>query len=196
MKSLVICLCILLMSSGIGVHGDEVQFFLTGAQGDGLLPGNIDPPTLSTGSGDLGLTGIVFDTNTNILSVDIEWGSENGYSDLTGEVTLLHLHGPTPSLPPDNFGEVNTQIIVNLASSLNFISSGTGGSLVDDFFLSNLEEDWLLSGRTYVNVHTEIYGAGEIRGYLLPTSIAVPEPGTTMVGGLLIVANVLRRRRS
>ena len=78
------------------VSGDIVDFFVTGAQGDGLLPGNINPPTTSTGSGAIGLTGITFDTNTNILSVDIKWGSKNGFSDLTGPVTLLHLHGPTP----------------------------------------------------------------------------------------------------
>lgn len=194
MKYPLICACVVLLLCG-SVNGDQVQFFLTGAQGNGLLPGNIDPVPSSNGSGDMGLTGIVFDTDANELSVDIEWGSENGFSDLSGEVTLLHLHGPTPSLPPDNFGEVNTQIIVNLAGSLNFNSSGTDGSLNDVFFLSDEEEDWLLSGRTYINVHTELYGAGEIRGYLLPTTFAVPEPNTGFLAVCLVAATALRRRR-
>ncbi len=171
--------------------GDIVDFYLTGAQGEGLLPGNISPATSSTGSGGMGLTGITFDTSTNILRVDIEWGSENGYSDLTGDVTLLHLHGPTASLPPDNFGEVDPNIIVNLAGSLNFNPSGTGGSLTDFFLLSNQDAEYLLSGRTYINVHTAMYETGEIRGYVLQ----VPEPsaGVLLIGGLGLIAN--RRRR-
>jgi len=187
------CSCLILLCGF--ARGDEVQFFLTGAQGEGLLPGNIDPPTSSTGSGAIGNTGIVFDTETNILSVDIEWGSENGYSDLTGEVTLLHLHGPTPSLPPDNFGEVNPNILVNLANSLNFDSSATGGSLNDVFFLSNEQAEWLLSGRTYINVHTAMYEMGEIRGYVLPVGIGVPEPSAAALLGLVMVAAAQRRKR-
>ena len=190
-----VAIAVVILSLCGNVSGDEVEFFLTGAQGNGLLPGNIEPPTNSSGSGDMGLTGIVFDTDTNILSIDIEWGSENGYSDLTGEVTLLHLHGPTPSLPPDNFGEINPQIIVNLASSLNFDGSATGGSLIEEYFLSNTEEDWLLSGRTYINVHTEMFGTGEIRGYLLPTSMAIPEPAAATTLAVLLSLSLSRRRR-
>ena len=184
-RALVFCLVVIHLA-GVA-KSDEIQFFLTGAEGIGLLPGNIDPPTSSTGSGNAGSTGIVYDTDTNTFSVDIEWGSENGYSDLSGEVTLLHLHGPTPSLPPFNFGEVNPNIIVNLANSLNFNSSGSGGSLVDEYFLSNQEEEWLLQGRTYINVHTAMYETGEIRGYLLPQGFSIPEPGTGI--GLIMVTH-------
>ena len=174
--------------------GEEVQFFVTGAQGDGLLPGNIDPPTSSNGSGGLGSAGIVFDTDSNTLSIDILWGSENGFTDLTGEIILLHLHGPTPSLPPDNFGEVNPDIIVNLGSSLNFNSSPTNGGLTDEYFLSNEEAEWLLAGRTYINVHTDLYEFGEIRGYVLPVN-AIPEPATAGLFGLASLVAVSRRRR-
>ena len=191
LRTLSCCLVVLLFCGT--AYCDQVQFFLTGAQGIGLLPGNIDPPTSSTGSGDMGIAGILLDTDTNILSIDIEWGSENGYSDLSGEITLLHLHGPTPSLPPSNFGEVNPNIIVNLANSLNFNSSATGGGLNDGYFLSNQEEEWLLSGRTYINVHTEMHPTGEIRGYVLPNS--VPEPGSTIFVSGIVIAAVLRRRR-
>lgn len=192
-KSLFIC-CVMVLFCGF-VHGDQIQFYLTGAQGDGLLPGNIDPPTSSTGSGDTGPTGIVYDTDSNILSIDILWGSENGYSDLTGEVTLLHLHGPTPSLPPANFGEVNPNIIVNLGNSLNFESSATGGGLDDDFFLSNQQEEWLLEGRTYINVHTAMYDTGELRGYVLPVGFAIPEPSSAIGFGLILLATGRKRSR-
>ena len=187
-SAMTLVVCILAASS---VDGDIVEFYLTGAAGDGLLPGNISPPTSSTGSGGLGLTGITFDTDTNILSVDIEWGSENGYSDLTGEVTLLHLHGPTASLPPDNFGEVDPNVIVNLAGSLNFNPSGTGGSLNDFFLLSAQDAEYLLSGRTYINVHTAMYDTGEIRGYVLQ----VPEPGAGLGIVCCLALFAARRRR-
>lgn len=176
-------------------NADIIEFIATGAQGEGLLPGNIDPVTGSNGSGAIGVSGVRFDTDSNTLFVDVLWGSENGFSDLTGEITLLHLHGPTPSLAPDNFGEVNTDILVNLGNSSEFDSSPTGGGLVDNFFLSNTEADYLLSGRTYINVHTALYPAGEIRGYLLPVGTGIPEPSAVTLISVLAVASIVRRRR-
>lgn len=174
---------------------DQIAFRATGAAGDGLLPGNVDPPTGSTGSGDIGATGLVVDTDTNTLFIDVEWGSENGYTDLTGEVTLLHLHGPTEDMAPFNFGQVNTNIIINLGNVPAFDSSGTGGGLVSEFFVSNQEIEWLLSGRTYLNVHTEQNPMGEIRGYLVPINV-IPEPGCLMMLVSTAGFALSRRRRS
>lgn len=196
-KSIIVNFLLLgvLLTASPTSKADVVEFFATGAQGVGLLPGNIDPVTGSNGSGDIGESGLWFDTDTNILHVDIEWGSENGFSDLTGEIILLHLHGPTPSLAPDNFGEVNTDILVNLGNSFNFDSSATGGGLIDQFFLSNTEADYLLSGRTYINVHTDLYPAGEIRGYLLPVGSGIPEPASATLIGLIALMTCRYRRR-
>ena len=194
MKARIVAALCLLLVFACSTSADQVEFFLTGAAGDGLLPGNIAPPTTSTGSGGIGGTGIILDTDTNIISIDIEWGSENGYSDLTGEVVLLHLHGPTASLPPFNFGEMTMDLIINLGNSLNFNSSASGGGLIDQFFLSNQEVEYLLSGRTYINVHTSMYPMGEIRGYLLPVS-AIPEPGTTTLVAFSLITPWLNRRR-
>lgn len=188
-----LCLVLVIACPTSFTSADQVEFFLTGAAGDGLLPGNIDPPTSSTGSGGIGSLGIFLDTDSNIISIDIAWGSENGFSDLTGEATLLHLHGPTASLPPFNFGETNMNLIINLGNSLNFNSSASGGGLIDQFFLSNQEEEYLLSGRTYINVHTSMYPMGEIRGYLLPVN-AIPEPGTATLVALSLITLLLNRR--
>ncbi len=183
-----------LLCGPIPAFADQIELIVTGAQGDGLLPGNIDPPTSSTGSGAIGLGGIVYDTDTNLLNLDIEWGSGNGHSDLTGDVTLLHLHGPTADMAPNNFGQVNSQILVNLGNSLKFMPSGSAGGLSDTFFLSNQQEMYLLSGRTYINVHTNMYPMGEIRGYLVAAT--VPEPtSAALVFGLLLIA-LQRRERS
>jgi len=173
-------------------NGDIIEFTPEGAAGTGLLAGNIAPSTSSAGSGDVGTGGIFFDTDTNSLSVDILWGSQNGFSDLTGDVILLHLHGPVDP-GQSGWGQVNTNILVQMQNSLNFDSSGTGGSLVETFFLDDQQEEWLLDSRTYINVHTDLYPNGEIRGYLTNTS-AVPEPASFAIL-LGLAGTILMRRR-
>ena len=192
MKRTAFALIILILFTCSPLAAEQVEFRLTGNAGDGLLPGNVTPPTASDGSGGIGLTGILFDLDTNFLYLDFGWGSENGFSDLTGEVTNLHLHGPTPDPAPLSYNETGP-LLINLATSPHFNSSPTGGGLVDFYFISNSDVDALLAGRFYINVHTEMYDMGEIRGYLVP----VPEPGSAAVlGSLALLAASGRRRRS
>ena len=173
-------------------NADIIEFTPTGAAGEGLLPGNIDPPTGSTGSGGVGTTGITFNTETNILSVDLLWGSEFGFSDLTGDVTLLHLHGPVdPGM--DGWGQVNTNILVELQNSLNFDPTRDGGGVRDEYFLSNEQAQWLLDSRTYINVHTEMYPMGELRGYLMNNN--VPEPAALPAIAVGMLAALSRRKK-
>ena len=80
-----------------------VSFELTGNAGTGLLPGNENPPNAG-GTGGLGAGGITYDTDTNILSVDIAWGSVNGFTDLTSDVSASHIHGFTAG-PPTGWSE-------------------------------------------------------------------------------------------
>ena len=54
----------------VRLAAEQVEFRLTGNAGDGLLPGNVTPPTASDGSGGIGLTGILFDLDTNFLYLD------------------------------------------------------------------------------------------------------------------------------
>ena len=193
MKRIILALVSVAIFTCSPVAAEQVEFRLTGNAGAGLLPGNVTPPTTSTGSGGIGLTGIIFDLDTNILHIDIGWGSENGYSDLTGEITMLHLHGPTDDPPPKSFSQTG-ELLINLGNSLNFDSSPTGGGLVDDFFISNPDVPALLGGRTYINVHTAMYEFGEIRGYLVRV---VPEPGSTVILACLVsIAAFSRRRRA
>lgn len=185
---LAVCYCFL---SG-AVTADIVDFRLTGNGGDGLLDTNVTPPTGSAGEGGIGLSGITLDTDNNILHVDIDWGTANGYAgDLTGPVTKLHLHGPTPANAPDSFSQTGP-LMVTLSSSLSFNSSGINGGVNDDFFINSSDMQAILDGRTYINVHTDAFEFGEIRGYLVA---AVPEPGTTglVLAGAIVVG--LRRRR-
>jgi hypothetical protein len=47
------------------------------------------------------------------------------------------------------------------------------------------------AGQTYLNIHTNVFPGGEIRGTLEP----VPEPGTFVLAGLALVGVVLRQKR-
>jgi hypothetical protein len=190
LSALVVCL---IVAASSPLSADIIELNLTGTAGEGLLPGNVTPPTSSSGSGGEGAIGLLFDTESFDLTVDIEWGSENGYTDLTGVVTLLHLHGPTASAAPDSFTEVTTNILVNMTTNLTD-NSVTGGSLSEVYFINPGDVSALLLGQTYINVHTEMYDMGEIRGYIVPAG-SVPEPGTIGVLGLLTIVLLSRRRR-
>ncbi len=174
-------------------RADLIEFVLTGNGGMGLLPENVTPPTDSMGSGGIGASGIIFDTETSNLHVEVRWGSEYGYGDLTGPVTMLHLHGPTPNLPPDAFSETGP-LILSLGTSLSFDPSPDGGGVNDDFFIDASFVQGILEGRTYINVHTAMYDTGEIRGYLVRAS-SIPEPGAGLLFVTIACAIATGRRR-
>jgi len=176
----------------VPAKGELVQFKVTGNGGDGLLGSNVTPGTGSPGEGGIGMTGITLDTVTGILHVDIQWGTGNGYAgDLTGQVTVLHLHGPTPSISPNSFSETGPLMVV-LSTSLSFNNSAINGSLNDDFFINPADRQAIIDGRTYLNVHTAQNAMGEIRGYL----VAIPEPGSLfwLVAGAGVLFGRSRRR--
>ncbi len=193
-RAIVVLALLLTLACTNRLSADLIEFVLIGNAGRGLLPGNVTPPTSSSGFGGIGASKIIFDTDDNNLHIDIAWGKGNGYGDLTGDVMKLHLHGPTEKRPPDAWSQTG-DLIENLGNSLNFNKSATNGSLVDDYFIGNPDVPWLLQGRTYINVHTEMYEFGEIRGYLIQAS-QTPEPGSAiliaMAGGALVL---LRRSR-
>lgn len=170
--------------------GDIVHFVPTGAAGDGLLEGNINPPTGEAGTGGIGATGIFFNTDNNLLHVHVEWGSQNGYTDLSEDVQRLHLHGPTSNGYSDAYGQT-APLLITLSNSGSFNPSRTGGSVNDNYLIDNADVDALLSGRTYINVHLSEADTGVIRGYLTP----VPEPGSISVLCGLGSWLLLRRRR-
>lgn len=174
-----------------------MQFDLMGTAGAGLLPGNEPSAPVSTGSGGEIGAGIWLDTSTNILTVNVGWGSGNGFTDLTGTASAAHFHGPADMV-------TNTGVALGLSSqpgSIVWDGSATSGSITGTVDLdtvaigngSSISD--LMNGMWYLNVHTAANPGGEIRGTLVP----VPEPATTAAGmGLLagLVAFALRRRRA
>ena len=171
-------------------QADIIPFIITGAAGDGLLAGNINPPTGETGSGGIGSTGIYFNTNNNLLHVHVNWGSANGYTDLSSDVLALHWHGPTSSSGDAAFGETAPLRIV-LSNTTSFDSSASSGGVNANYLIDTPYVQPMLDGRTYINLHLAAGDGGVIRGYMQ----AVPEPGCLIPVLLISVCLATRRRR-
>ncbi len=106
------------------------------------------------------------------------------FSGLTSPQTDQHFHAP--ALPGAN-APVRIPLgppVLPLGSPLHFV-----GMLTDQ------QEEWLLDGLMYLNIHTEMFRGGEIRGQLIVGS-AVPEPSTYgLFGAAALIGMVAYRRR-
>ena len=64
-----------------------VQFDLQGQAGSGLLPGNELAAVVGGGTGGEVGGGITFDDVTKVLTLNVGWGSGQGFTDLSGDAT-------------------------------------------------------------------------------------------------------------
>lgn len=153
----------------------------------------------STNSPGIGFGIVTLDPDTNILSYDFSW------SGLFGNLTKLHIHGPA------SFEESNPQHIIEIFGPPEVPAelATTFGTVANSFELQTLEQvgfdpidpdyiiDTLVNGQAYLNVHTTVFGMGEIRGNLgLPVSQSVPEPSSILLSLLSATCLTARRRRS
>ena len=172
-----------------------IAFDLLGKAGSGILPGNENGTVLGNAGtgGEIG-AGISYDDVTNQLTLNVGWGSGNGFTDLTGNTTGGHLHGQTASPAPASFLE-NASVKYPLDGLPQWNPSATNGSFQGTISILEADEAALLAGRFYFNVHTNTNGGGEARGNLVVQT--VPEPasfGLVAFGALSLVA--IRRRRA
>ncbi|MCA0354061.1 MAG: CHRD domain-containing protein [Chloroflexi bacterium] len=97
------------------------------------------------------------DTVNNILSYNLS------YQGLSGTETAAHIHGFAPR-------GGNAGVLVGLS---------TGSPKVGIFNYSEAQEANILAGQAYVNIHTDNFPGGEIRGQIDGATINCPPPTAT-----------------
>lgn len=105
------------------------------------------PPTPSAGSGSV--EGVI-----NMASRELRWNIK--CQGLTGPVTAMHFHGPATEAQ-------NAAVVVPMPGGCD--GQGTTGKMV---ITQNQLAD-MLAGKWYVNVHTDRFPKGEIRGQVAVT---------------------------
>ncbi len=136
------------------------------------------------------------------------------FSGLLGTVTAAHLHAATPTpftgtaIVATAFtgfpvgvtsGSYNNTFDLTQASSYDpgFLAANSSGNpltLVSDSL--NALDFAMDQGKAYVNIHTTAFPGGEIRGFLVPTVAAAPEPAPLLLIGLGGMAGIAFRRRN
>lgn len=99
------------------------------------------------------------------------------YLGMLGTVSAAHIHAPAPP-------GVNAPVILPLAP----LGSPNGTINHTDLPLSQTNINHILAGNAYVNIHTQAFPGGEIRGQIVPEPVAL---GSILLGGFLLM---MRRR--
>ena len=156
---------------------------------------NLDGPSESptNASPGIGFALITVDDVLNTLHLQVS------FSGLLGTTTASHIHSPTPSPFTGTAGVATTTpsfvgfplgvtsgtfdntLNLTLASSYNpaFVTANGGTPASAEAALLA----GIAAGEAYLNIHSSVFGGGEIRGFL----IAVPEPATLGLVGLALV---------
>lgn len=156
------------------------------------------PPNASPGTG---FTFVTIDPVAHTMRI------EAVFSGLLGLTTAAHIHIVTP---PNPTGGVATTV----PTFPGFPLGVTGGSYDETFntlaagtynpaFLSNATNmgstanaenslfSGIMAGNAYLNIHSTVFGGGEIRGFLAET----PEPSTFALAGTVLMGLLAIRRR-
>jgi hypothetical protein len=174
------------LASALSANAAIINLDLLGKAGAGLLAGNENAAVTGVpGSGGEFGQGIFFNDVTLQLTVNVAWGSGNGFLNLTSNANNSHIHGPTASGGTGSF----TQDAVVLFNLPRVSDSAVNGSIATTVTLNSTQAAELLAGRYYVNVHTVNNGGGEIRG-----NIVIPEPSSIALIALGVLALTRRRR--
>jgi hypothetical protein len=162
----------LLLTTLVAAHAEPLRFKLSPAGSSpavGLSPANEVPAvTNSTGSGNVLLDGITFDTNTLSLNFAVGYGSALGFTDLSAPASGWHIHGPA-----DATG--TAPVLFDLgAQQLPAGDPARGGLLFGSVTYTADQALELLAGRNYLNIHTTNNPDGEIRAQLILVTNEAP----------------------
>ena len=163
---------------------------------------NLDGPSEPTISPGTGTALVDYDNTAHTLRVQAT------FTGLLGTVTASHIHSAT-AVPGTGTAGVATMT----PTFVGFPSGVTSGTY-DHTFDMTLPTSWnasfitnnggtpasaeaalasgLAAGKAYLNIHTQQFPGGEIRGFLQ----LVPEPGTLVLAAAGALALLPRRRRS
>jgi uncharacterized protein (TIGR03382 family) len=189
-----------------------------------VLEGSLDAAQVVDGGGSTStadaFASLSIDTAAMTVSLDFSWDG------LSGPIDRSHLHdaaeGVSRTVSPFNtlFDEIfkvdNPLRTIDCSSwsdTFQFCVAPSGSFLLTDSFADFIDFDpscdptvelcsvaqfvnLALNDLIYVDMHTQLYPSGEIRGQLFPVN-AVPEPGVALLlaWGLLAVAWSARARR-
>jgi hypothetical protein len=108
------------------------------------------PPVATSGSGTFSAT---YNRSTKMLSYNFTWtlGDEND------NTIGIHFHGPA-------LADQNAPVVIPIDSHPTSHTSSVTGETRE---LTETEEEQLLDGRWYINIHSTTYEDGELRGQLL-----------------------------
>lgn len=188
MKALGILTTGAVFALALQANAATIQLDLQGTAGSGLLFLN-EPAVFSGGTGGEIGAGIFYDNVANLLTLNVGWGSSQGFTDLSSLSSASHIHGPTTSNNGNGFTQTAGVIFTLTRSS----SAVTGGTFTNaPILLTEPQEADLLNGKYYINIHTTNNTGGELRGFLVQ---AVPEPSTALLGLACGAVFLLRRRR-
>jgi hypothetical protein len=151
-----------------GIASASLLTFASGCQAETTLfkadlRGSTEvPPTQTGGTGTVTAN---YDPTTKQLS----WNGS--YSSLSGPATAAHIHGPAVA-------GTNARLVFWISENIDQCSqgecrskSGKDAALASPFkgvaTLTDAQAADLLAGMYYINIHTDAYPAGEIRGQLL-----------------------------
>lgn len=116
-----------------------------------LLGANEVPAVTSSGAGTLNAT---YNRDTNIITYTVSWQFGSVSDNLVG----MHFHGPASTTE-------DADIVIDITpASNNRAYQGTVSGTTRA--LTEAEEDELLDGEWYINVHSTTYPEGELRGQL------------------------------
>jgi uncharacterized protein YjdB len=166
------------VTDDFGVRAATIDLSSLGNSFETTLSGANEVPAIPLGSRTATGSGtFVIDTEANTLTFDIQ------YSGLTSVETVAHIHGPA------GVG-LNAPPVFDLPATLG-TKTGTWN------YPENLEAD-ILAGNMYVNVHTQLFPNGEIRGQILPTQNVVnlvrttPDPSTSGTWSVIFAGPIVR----